>query len=149
MSFLFEQDLTANPRSRFHQSFWSTCTEALQGLDAEETKTFGEPIRVLDCSSRENPPSADAFDILLQRSGSPAEVTWVFLAHCHLLPLLSAQDRAQQHEQNHPDLQKMLLDDLLPRAFISLENFLSQWDTDIDVDGNVFGALLRTILSHS
>lgn len=116
-------------------------------MDSEESKTFGEPLHALKQAS-EKPDSADAFEVILEKGGSPAEVTWAFSAHCHLLPLLSAQERAQQHEPNHPQLQAMLLEDLLPRWFISLEKFLSGFDSQIDVDGNVFSALLRTLLLH-
>lgn len=139
--------MSANPRSRFHASFWNTSTRSLQQLDSEESKTFGEPIHALN-RPLEKPQFATAFDAFLEDSGSIPEITWTFLAHCHILPLLSVQDRAQQHEKNHPVLQKMLLDYLLPLAFITLENFLSQWDKEVDVDGNIFCALLRSLLSQ-
>jgi ATP-dependent RNA helicase DDX60 len=149
LSFVFEQGLVTDPRKQFPDIFWMTGRKALSDLSHEESRIFKRPIRPLIPPPKKSASYLEIFSNSLQPEMTAdfhPELFWVFLVHCQLLPYLSVQDRARRHEPNHPELQTLLVQSFLPKVFIALEDFLAQYDADFDVDGNIFGSLLRYLL---
>jgi hypothetical protein len=150
---VFEQGLVKDPHEQLPEAFWAMTSKALADLNREECRVFlGNSILPLNLPSRTFPAHFESFHDSLQekmKNNLYPELLWVFLAHCQLLPHLSVRDRARKHEPNHPELQNFLVHAFLPQVFIILEEFLAHCNADLDVDGRIFGFLLKTLLLQS
>jgi len=74
---------------------------------------------------------------------------WCFILHCEALPLIPLRNRTIGSQECNPDLDAHLRGDFLPQVFSHIDAYLSEWNLDLDLDGNVFIALLRSLLSDS
>jgi hypothetical protein len=74
---------------------------------------------------------------------------WCFILHCEALPLIPLRNRTIGSQGCGPDLAAHLLEDFLPKAFSLIDVYLSEWNLDLDLDGNIFVALLGILLSDT
>ena len=71
---------------------------------------------------------------------------WCFILHCEALPLLPLRNRTAEIQGYNTDLDAHLQGNFLPKVFSVIDTYLSEWDLDLDLDGNVFTALLGVLL---
>ena len=72
---------------------------------------------------------------------------WCFILHCEALPLIPLRARTAGNQKYNSDLDAHLRGDFLPKVFSTIDTYLSQWGLDLDLDGNIFTALLGILLS--
>lgn len=149
MSFVFEQRLDSDPKSRFTKVFWLAVSNATSSLSAEEgrLRLNNTPSTLLSSHSigyQEAPArllrNLAATDILQRAHHST--FLQIFVAHMLYLPQLDLNERARPAVHLDSKLQDDLTDVFLPRVFLALENLVSP----SIVDGRVFAALLNAIL---
>jgi hypothetical protein len=99
-----------------------------------------------DCLSREG-----LWTHLREASGEVEYpgLLWCFILHCEALPLVPLRNRTIGSQGCGPDLAAHLLEDFLPKAFSLIDVYLSEWNLDLDLDGNIFVALLGILLSDT
>lgn len=73
---------------------------------------------------------------------------WCFILHCETLPLIPLQHRTIGNQRCSKKLDAHLRDHFLPELFSFIDSYLSEWNLDIDLDGNIFVALLGILLSQ-
>ena len=74
---------------------------------------------------------------------------WCFILHFETLPFIPLRNRAIGNQSCNPDLDAHLQSDFLPQVFSLVDTYLSEWNLDLDLDGNIFSALLEILLSDS
>ena len=74
---------------------------------------------------------------------------WCFILHCEALHLIPLRNRAIGSQAPNPDLDAHLQGDFLPKVFSLIDVYLSEWNLDLDLDGNIFVALLGVLLSKT
>ena len=74
---------------------------------------------------------------------------WCFILHCEALPLIPLRNRTAGSRGCNPDLDSHLQGDFLPKVFSVVDSYLSEWELELDLDGNVFTALLEILLSDT
>ncbi len=74
---------------------------------------------------------------------------WCFILHCEALPLIPLRNRTIGSQECNKDLDAHLRGEFLPQVFSQIDAYLSEWNLDLDLDGNVFIALLKSILSDT
>ncbi|KAI0720199.1 P-loop containing nucleoside triphosphate hydrolase protein [Cerioporus squamosus] len=148
MSFVYEQRLDSDPRSRFTKEFWSAVENASESLAAQETRIRrGLSLRPLALESQ---GAGDAPTRLLQTLLSMDKsciqqhsgLLYVFIAHMLCVPHIELSDRARTSVALPKELTSLLTSTFLPSVFLSLESAASP----ANIDGRVFAALLDTIL---
>lgn len=117
----------------------------------ERQTAAGDPISPLrpyrkDCPSRE--PLWTHFWETAGGTKYPA-LLWCFILHCEALPLISLQNRTIGSHTCSVDLDAHLREHFLPKLFSLTDSYLSEWNLDLDIDGNIFTALLGILLSDS
>jgi len=117
----------------------------------EQWTSYGGPVSPLglhrnDCSSYEGLWAR--FQGVANGAKYPI-LLWCFRLHCESLPLIPLQNRAIGTQKCRRDLDVHLREELLPKIFSIIDVYLSEWDLDIDLDGNIFIALLGTLLSKT
>ena len=74
---------------------------------------------------------------------------WCFILHFEALPSIPLRNRAIGNQSCNPDLDAHLQCDFLPQVFSLIDTYLSEWNLDLDLDGNIFVALLEILLSDT
>lgn len=74
---------------------------------------------------------------------------WCFILHSEALPLIPLRKRAIGNQSCNPDLDDHLQSNFLPQVFSLVDTYLSEWNLDLDLDGNIFIALLGILLSDT
>ena len=74
---------------------------------------------------------------------------WFFILHCEALPLIPLRYRSIGSQECNPDLDAHLRGDFLPQVFSLIDTYLSEWNLDLDLDGNIFIALMGILLSNT
>ncbi|KAI0375726.1 P-loop containing nucleoside triphosphate hydrolase protein [Pilatotrama ljubarskyi] len=149
LSFVYEQRVDSDPKSRFRNEFWLAVQNASQALAANEKELRGgistaplkavEPLSTRDLSAR-----------LIQDLSQPevshceffSELLQLFIAHILYVPHLGLKERARPPVPLPPALTDLVVSSFLPRVFLSLEAGASA----VTVDGRVFAALLDYVL---
>ena len=117
----------------------------------EQYSNYGDPVSPLGLR-RKYCSSCEGLWERLQEASKGAKypiLFWCFRLHCESLPLIPLQNRAIGTQKCRKDLDAHLQGDLLPQIFSIIDAYLSEWDLDIDLDGNIFIALLGTLLSKT
>ncbi|EJF61300.1 P-loop containing nucleoside triphosphate hydrolase protein [Dichomitus squalens LYAD-421 SS1] len=149
MSFVYEQRLDSNPKSRFKNEFWLAVQNASTSLAAHEKRARPEvPIHSL--GRRDIPKASDNPALLLQgvsqsldlRQEHFSALLQVFVAHMLFLPHLDLRERARPRVFLPSKLVGLLTRDFLPKVFLALEDIASV----SDLDGRIFSVLLNSIL---
>ncbi|EIW61285.1 P-loop containing nucleoside triphosphate hydrolase protein [Trametes versicolor FP-101664 SS1] len=149
LSFVYEQRVDGDPKSRFQHGFWLAVQNALQSLTAQETDLrAGDTATPLE--DVELLPARElAVDLVNNLSESSVsqhelfpELLQLFVAHILFVPHLGLKERAQPPVVLPAALSDHLHTAFLPRAFLDLEDAASA----VTVDGRVFAALLDYVL---
>lgn len=74
---------------------------------------------------------------------------WCFILHCEALPLIPLRNRTMGSQGCNINLTTLLRGDFLPKVFSLIDAYLSEWNLDLDIDGNIFIALLGILLSDT
>ncbi|KAF9648472.1 P-loop containing nucleoside triphosphate hydrolase protein [Thelephora ganbajun] len=152
VTFIFEQGLLLESRVVLGRQFWACVEKSHSHLEMLEQQTnYGNPVSPLgprrkDCSSREG--------LWTHFQRAVGEVKYpglsrCFMLHCEALPLIPLRNRTVGSQGCNPHLDAHLRGDFLPQVFSLIDSYLSEWNLDLDLDGNIFIALLRTILSNT
>jgi len=72
-----------------------------------------------------------------------------FMLHCEALPLIPLRNRTIGSHAYNLDLDAHLQGDFLPKVFSLIDVYLSGWNLDLDLDGNIFTTLLGVLLSKT
>ncbi|CDO68719.1 hypothetical protein BN946_scf184652.g46 [Trametes cinnabarina] len=149
LSFIYEQRVDADPKSRFREDFWKAIQNASKALEAVESSVRAGfsvyPLKVHEPLSARDLATQLARD-LSQSSASQSEffpeVLQLFIAHIFYVPHLGLKDRALPPIRLPSALVDHVARSILPRIFLSLEKGASP----VTVDGRVFAYLLDYIL---
>ena len=151
VTFIFEQGLLSNPRKILGKKFWTFVEKTHDYLGVLEQQTNnGNPIPPLghrkDCSSYK-----DLWTHFQKAVGGMKYpgLLWCFILHCEALLLIPLRNRTAGSRGCNPDLDAHLQGDFLPKVFSIIDSYLSEWDLELDLDGNVFTALLEILLSDT
>ena len=74
---------------------------------------------------------------------------WCFILHFEALPFIPLHNRAIGIQSCNSDLDAHLQSDFLPQVFSLIDTYLSEWNLGLDLDGNIFSALLEIMLSDT
>ena len=152
VTFIFEQGLILDSRGFLGGEFWACVGKTHDYLGTLERQTNdGGSILPLgpsrkDCSSRKG------LWAHLQEAASEVEypgLLWCFMLHCEALSLIPLRNRTTGSQEHGPDLDAHLRRDFLPKVFSVIDEYLSEWNLDLDLDGNIFTALLGILLSDT
>jgi hypothetical protein len=117
----------------------------------EEDTNAGHPIFPLtlhrkDCSSRESlwTRLQEATSLLKYPS-----LSWCFILHCEALSLIPLRSRTVGSQICNKDLDSHLRQHFLPIIFPLIDSYLSEWNLDLDIDGDIFTSLLGILLSDA
>ena len=149
MSFVYEQRLDSDPKSRFSNAFWLAVQNAASSLAAHENNARAEvpisPLQRRDISQITDTPARFLQGVTqfldLRQKHFPA-LLQIFVAHMLFLPSLDLRERARPRVFLPSKLVGILTRDVLPKMFLALENVASV----SDLDGRVFAALLDSVL---
>ena len=141
-----------NPRKILRKQFWTRLEKTRKYLETLEQKTnYEKPVPPLglrrkDCSSREDlwarfREAADGMEYPV--------LLWSFELHCEALPLIPLRNRSIGSQECNPDLDAHLRERFLPKVFSLIDTYLSDWNLDLDLDGNIFIAILGILLSDT
>lgn len=152
VTFIFEQGLLLDPRRILGGKFWTFVESTNDYLETLERQTNdGDPISPLepcrkDCSTRKG-----LWTHLRRTTGGLKYPSLLecFILHCEALPLIPLRNRTSGGQEFNQDLTAHLQIDFLPKVFSILEMYLSEWNLDIDLDGNILISLLRVLLSDT
>ena len=152
ITFVFEQGLLLDPRKILGEKFWACVKRTHNHLGAlEQKKNYGNPLPPLstcrkDCLSRKGLwKSLRKISDRVKHLG----LLWCFILHCEALPLIPLRHRTIGSQEYNPSLDTHLRGDLLPKLFSVIDLHLAKWNLDLDLDGNIFTALLGTLLSDA
>jgi len=152
VAFVFEQGLLLNSRGVLGKKFWDCIKQTYNHLGMLERQTNdGTSVPPLgprrkDLSSREG--LWTHFQDIADGMRYPG-LLWCFILHCEALPLIPLRNRTIRIQGCNQDLDAHLREDFLPKAFSLIDAYLSKWNLDLDLDGNIFVALLGIILSDT
>ncbi|KAF8812130.1 P-loop containing nucleoside triphosphate hydrolase protein [Phlegmacium glaucopus] len=74
--------------------------------------------------------------------GVPAEVIYLFIVHCLLLPNLTVQERGHVHQVLPSQLDQIISQNFLPALFHEVAVLLAGCDFQFDMDGTIFIMLI-------
>ncbi|OSD04333.1 P-loop containing nucleoside triphosphate hydrolase protein [Trametes coccinea BRFM310] len=149
LSFIYEQRVDSDPRSRFRNEFWQAVQNASTALAAAESDVRAglpvSPLKPREPSSARDLATHLARD-LSQSSMSQSEffpeLLQLFVAHIFHVPHLGLKDRALPPASLPTPLVEHAVRSLLPHLFLVLENGASA----VTVDGRVYAYLLDYVL---
>ena len=72
-----------------------------------------------------------------------------FILHCEALPLIPLRNRTVGSQACNTKLEAHLQGEFLPRIFPLIDTYISERNLDLDLDGNIFIALLGVLLSNN
>ena len=149
MSFVYEQRLDSDPKSRFSNAFWLAVQNAASSLAAHENNARAEvpisPLQRRDISQITDTPARflqGVTQFLDLRQKHFSALLHIFVAHMLFLPSLDLRERARPRVFLPSKLVGILTRDVLPKMFLALENVASV----SDLDGRIFAALLDSVL---
>jgi hypothetical protein len=134
------------------KKFWACVEKTHNNLGTlEQQANYGDPVSPLgrrrkDCSSCEGLWAH--FQEAADRVKYPS-LLWFFRLHCKALPLIPLRNRAIGSQRCNLSLGAHLRKEFLPQIFSLIDTYLSEWNLDIDLDGNIFIALLGISLSDA
>ena len=141
-----------NSRKILRKEFWASVEKTRNNLKALEEKTNdGDPVSPLQ-PHREDHSSRGGLWTRLQEAASGMKYPGLlqcFILHCEALPFIPLRNRTIGSRESNPDLDAHLQGDFLPNVFSLIEVYLSGWNLDLDLDGNIFVALLGFLLSET
>lgn len=150
-TFIYEQRLEPDAKSRFKRPFWKVVDTAHQSLRQLDTNRRTALLPRLQHISKEHEPLGSFLEIARlhfgEKDGLASWMLRVFVAHLLLLPSLSVQERCRSYDILPDNLDEYLGKIFLPTIFLIYEA-AHQYASTVDVDGRVFRALLRYILSN-
>ncbi|KAI9000928.1 P-loop containing nucleoside triphosphate hydrolase protein [Trametes punicea] len=149
LSFVYEQRVDADPKSRFKDEFWSAVQNASVALEAVESRVRAQnppsPLKAFEPLSARDLAARLARDVS-KSSASQAEfvpeLLQLFTAHIFYVPHLGLKERALPPVRLPAALVGHIVGSFLPRVFLALEHGACP----VTVDGRVFAALLDSIL---
>ena len=141
-----------NSRKVLPKRFWASVEKTHNHLRAlEEETNEGNPVSPLrprqeDCSSR-----SGLWTRFQEAAGGMKYpgLLRCFILHCEALPLIPLRNRTIGSQASNPDLDAHLRGDFLPKVFSLIDAYISGWNLDLDLDGNIFVALLGVLLSET
>ncbi|KAL0960256.1 hypothetical protein HGRIS_011887 [Hohenbuehelia grisea] len=77
-----------------------------------------------------------------------SELLFIFLAHCLILDMVSAEDRARSAEELPVDLAAVVTRDFYPSIFFTIAEIMRPSTARLSVDGHVFVSLINQVLRH-
>ncbi len=148
MSFVYEQRLDNNARSRFNNKCWQAVSNASTSLEARENKARSN-IPIQRFAPLEVSSTSDVVACLI-RSISQSDLRHehfpaflqLFISHMLYVRRLDLKERARPRICLSSKLLGLLTCEFLPKAFLTLEHVASV----LDLDGRVFATLLDSIL---
>jgi len=152
VAFIFEQGLLLNSRGVLGREFWDCVKQTYNHLGMlERQSNDGNPVPPLG-PRREDLPFREGLWTLFQEVAGGVKypgLLWCFILHCEALPLIPLRNRTIRVGGCNQDLDAHLRGDFLPKVFSLIDAYLSKWDLDLDLDGNIFTALLMILLSNT
>lgn len=152
ITFIFEQGLLLDSRKILGSKFWACVEEISKHLDMQERQSNGGssifPLRPRRKESSSREPLWTHFQETVSRAKYPG-LLWCFVLHCEVLPLIPLQNRTIGSQRSNRELDTHLRESFLPELFSLLDSYLSEWNIDLDIDGNIFTALLGILLSDT
>ena len=148
MSFVYEQRIDSDPRSRFREEFWGAVENAGTLLAEKEARARkGLPLQLLTTEAHDGVDvSKRLLESVLTADDSFAkqypELLYVFVAHVLSVPHIDLKDRARPPIPLSSELSNLLTRSFLPRVFLALEHVASA----TTLDGRVFATLLDAVL---
>ncbi|KAI0638272.1 P-loop containing nucleoside triphosphate hydrolase protein [Trametes polyzona] len=151
LSFVYEQRIDRDPKSRFPEEFWLAVDNASRSLEEKE-RSIRAGNNAVPLKGYEPLSARELATVMAQHlSQSEAsklkffpEVLQLFVAHILYVPHLDLKERAQRAVTLPATLSELLIGRFLPEAF----RFLEQGASPVVVDGRVFAALLSYVLNH-
>jgi len=117
----------------------------------EQETNYGNPVPPLELR-RKDCSSCEGFWAHLQEAADGVKypsLLWCFRLHCEALPLIPLRNRAIGIQGCSKGLDVHLRGNFLPQIFSLIDAYLSEWNLDIDLDGNIFIVLLGILLSDT
>ncbi|OJT09311.1 hypothetical protein TRAPUB_14238 [Trametes pubescens] len=149
MSFVYEQRVCGDLKSRFQHGFWLAVHDALQSQTAQESNLHAGATSIPLESVESLPAHELAVNLVRNLSDSSTsqhefflELLQLFVAHILYVPLLGLKERARPPVSLPADLLKHVNTSFLPVAFFNIEKGASA----VTVDGRIFAELLDYIL---
>ena len=134
------------------EAFWA-CVEQTHGhLEILEQKiNDGNPVSHL-IPWRKDCPSKQGLWTQCREAVSEKQfpgLLWCFMIHCEALPLIPLRNRSIGTQRSLPDLEVHLREVFYPKIFSVIDTYISEWNLDLDIDGNIFVALLGILFSST
>jgi len=143
--------LLLNSRNILRGEFWASVEQTHNHLKAlEEKANDGNPVSPL--GPRRDISSRKALWTHFREATGGVKYPGLlrcFVLHCEALPLIPLRNRAIGSQPCNPGLDAHLRGAFLPKTFSLIDTYLSGWDLDLDIDGNIFVALLGVLLSDT
>ena len=150
MTFIFEQGLLLDSRGLLDHKFWACVEKAHKSLGWKERGTNADNQTFPLKPHRKDSSSRESLWMHIQATADETKypgLPWCFILHCEALPLIPLRNRSIGSQRCNKGLKAHLLEDLLPKLFSLIESYLSEWNLDLDIDGNIFAALLGILLA--
>ncbi|KAH9899786.1 P-loop containing nucleoside triphosphate hydrolase protein [Cubamyces lactineus] len=149
LSFVYEQRIDNEPRSRFRAEFWLAVENASQSLATRESKARAglpatplksfEPLSAHDLATH---LVEDASRLSASQSELFPELLQLFIAHIFYVPHLGLKERALLPVTLPDALASHVTASFLPKVFLFVENGASA----VTIDGRVFASLVDYLL---
>lgn len=140
-----------NSRRILSKEFWACVENTHKHLEELEQRTNdGNPASPLGPHRKDYSSPKGLWTHLQEVIGGVKypDLLPCFILHCEALPLIPLRNRTIGSQACNPDLDRHLRGDFLPKAFSTIDAYLSEWNLDLDLDGNIFIALLGVLLSQ-
>lgn len=146
LSFVYEPKRTAD------QSLLLQVTRALHDKFLYEHRDSGPLLIAMNRSTSHANSPAKIFlglNVLSSiKTGVPAEVVYLFIVHCLLLPNLSVQERGHVPHDLPSQLASIISREFYPALFREVAVLLAGSDFQFDIDGTIFLMLIAFCGSH-
>ena len=134
------------------EPFWACVELTNDRLEKLEQKiNNGIPVPLL-VPLRKDFPSMQGLWTQCREAASEMQfpgLLWCFMIHCEALPLIPLRNRIIGRQGSNPDLEAHLREIFYPKIFSLIDSYISEWNLDLDIDGNIFVALLGILLSST
>ena len=152
ITFILEQGLLFDPRGILEVQFWAYVEKTHDYLETLERNTnSGNPISPLGLRRKDFSSCQDLW-VHLQEAADWMKypsLLWCFALHCEALPLIPLRNRSIGTQGCNSALDSHLRKRFLPKVFSLIDAYLSDWSLDLDIDGNIFVAMLGILLSDT
>jgi hypothetical protein len=152
VTFIFEQGLLLDSGSVLGPEFWACVEKAYKSLGRKEQETDNDNQPSLLKPHRKECSSRESLWMHIQTTADETKypgLSWCFVLHCEALPLIPLRNRSIGSQRCNKKLETHLRKHFFPKLFPLIESYLSEWNLDLDLDGNIFAALLGIILADA